>query len=433
MKFVAAGDYLAQLNADRNDDFSAIRDFVCSSDARFVNLETSLFKNGDPEIYGNQFSGGTYLHADPSVLDDLKAYGFNMLSFANNHAFDFAVNGLLSTRKAVLDAEIVNAGAGLDLDEASSPAYLDIPSGCVALIAANASIANDVMIAGNPSKCFPGRPGINPLRSVERVCVTHDQMDVLKEIVNQSRVNASQDISRAEGYSPAEKEGELTVNRKITFVEGPVARACSTVNTADLERILHTIDEAKAKADYVLVSVHAHAVCKNSKEDIADFLVEFAHACIDRGADAVLGHGPHILRAVEIYQDRPIFYSLGDFILQCDYVQTAPADFYEKNGVAVDCPMEELFFKRSAGGTRGLKYTRKANESVIASFEIEKGKLKDVSFLPIDMGFGIDERKGCPAPAFNLGIIERLAELSKPFGTEITVGKDGLGHVSILG
>ncbi len=431
MKFIAAGDYLAQLNVERNDDFKAIRDFVCTGDTRFVNLETSIFKDGDKSIYGNQFSGGTYLHADPSILDDLKDYGFNILSFANNHAFDFAVNGLLSTRKAVLDAKIANAGVGLDLKEASAPAYLKTPSGTVALIAANASFDNEVMIAGNGSKSFPGRPGVNPLRAVERVIVTHDQMEALKGIVSQSRVNASQEISIAEGYAAPEKEGELTVNKKITFVEGPEARTVTSPHPGDLERILKAIDEAKAKAEYVLVSIHAHSVCGNSKEDIADYLVAFAHACIDRGAAAVLGHGPHILRAVEIYKDRPIFYSLGDFILQCDYVQSAPADFYEKVGVAVDCPMEELFYKRSAGGTRGLKYTKKANESVIAAFEIKDGKLKDVSFLPIDMGFGIEERKGCPAPAFKLGIIERLAQLSKPFGTEIMVGEDGLGHVRL--
>lgn len=431
MKFIAAGDYLAQLNVDRDDDFKAIRDFVCTGDTRFVNLETSIFKDGDKSIYGNQFSGGTYLHADSSILEDLKDYGFNILSFANNHAFDFAVNGLLSTRKAVLDAKIVNAGVGLSLEEASAPAYLKTSSGTVALIAANASFDNEVMVAGKASLNFPGRPGVNPLRAVERVSVTHEQMEVLKQIVSQSRVNASQEIMIAEGYSAPEKDGELTVNKKITFIEGPEARAFTYPNPKDLSRILNAIDGAKNKADFVLVSIHAHSVCGKSKEDISDYLVEFAHACVDRGADAILGHGPHILRAVEIYKDRPVFYSLGDFILQCDYVQTAPADFYEKNGVEIDCPIEELFYKRSAGGTRGLKYTRKANESVIASFEIQAGKLKDVSFLPIDMGFGDESRKGCPSPAFNAGIIERLAQLSKPYGTEIIVGDDGLGHVRL--
>ena len=430
MKFAAAGDYLSQLNADRNDGFRAVRDWLCRSDVRFVNLETTLFRNGDPDIYGNQFSGGTYLHADPSILDDVKDYGFNILSFANNHAFDFSVNGLLSTKSAVDKAGLVNAGAGIDLEEASSPAYLETGSGKVALVSVNSSISDPVVIAGRRSEHFKGRPGINPLREDRRVRVTPQQFGTLEEIVRQSRVNAALDISRSEGYTAQGKEGELTIGNTV-FTPGPEAGIISRPNEKDLNRVLKAIDEAKNNADYVLVSIHAHSVCGKSKEDIAPFLVEFAHACIDRGADAVLGHGPHILRAVEIYRDRPVFYSLGDFVLQCDDVQTAPADFYEKNGVEVDSPLENLFFKRSAGGTRGLKYSRKASESVIASFEIDGGKLRDLTFLPIDMGFGDESRKGCPAPAFGSGIIERLAELSRPFGTGIFVGEDGLGHVRL--
>ena len=39
----------------------------------------------------------------------------------------------------------------------------------------------------------------------------------------------------------------------------------------------------------------------------------FAHHCIDLGADVVFGHGPHVTRAVELYHDRLIAYSLGNF------------------------------------------------------------------------------------------------------------------------
>jgi hypothetical protein len=42
-------------------------------------------------------------------------------------------------------------------------------------------------------------------------------------------------------------------------------------------------------------------------------VVEFAHSMIDAGADIVLGHGPHVVRPLEIYNDRLIAYSLGNF------------------------------------------------------------------------------------------------------------------------
>src|SRR6185436_16288044 len=47
-------------------------------------------------------------------------------------------------------------------------------------------------------------------------------------------------------------------------------------------------------------------------EDRGD-VVEFAHAVVDAGADLVLGSGPHVLRAIELYRDRLIAYSLGNF------------------------------------------------------------------------------------------------------------------------
>ena len=42
-------------------------------------------------------------------------------------------------------------------------------------------------------------------------------------------------------------------------------------------------------------------------------LRNFAHFCIDNGADVVYGHGPHVVRAMEVYKDRFIAYSLGNF------------------------------------------------------------------------------------------------------------------------
>src|SRR5205823_5472862 len=44
-----------------------------------------------------------------------------------------------------------------------------------------------------------------------------------------------------------------------------------------------------------------------------DIQKSFAHAAVSAGADLVLGHHPHVLQPVEIYQDKPILYSLGNF------------------------------------------------------------------------------------------------------------------------
>jgi hypothetical protein len=83
---------------------------------------------------------------------------------------------------------------------------------------------------------------------------------------------------------------------------------------------------ADKRADIVVVSFHGGAegtgaqnVPKRTEiyagERRGD-LPAFAHAVIDAGADLVLGHGPHVMRGMEIYKDRLINYSLGNF---CTY------------------------------------------------------------------------------------------------------------------
>ncbi|MBI3547248.1 MAG: CapA family protein [Gammaproteobacteria bacterium] len=68
---------------------------------------------------------------------------------------------------------------------------------------------------------------------------------------------------------------------------------------------------ARAQADIVLVSFHWG---QEGKIDLRDYQVQLAHAAIDAGAVAVLGHHPHILQGVERYKDGVILYSLGNFV-----------------------------------------------------------------------------------------------------------------------
>lgn len=84
------------------------------------------------------------------------------------------------------------------------------------------------------------------------------------------------------------------------------------------------IKELVKTSDLVFVSIHAgaegkevsHVPFKSEKfygEDRGD-VVKFSHAVIDAGADLVIGHGPHVPRAIELYKNRLIAYSLGNFL-----------------------------------------------------------------------------------------------------------------------
>ncbi len=96
-----------------------------------------------------------------------------------------------------------------------------------------------------------------------------------------------------------------------------------TLKHANLDNVKRIIDDLKTKADIIVVSFHGGAEGKSQShlpygtemflgENRGD-LRNFAHFCIDNGADVVYGHGPHVVRALEVYKGRFIAYSLGNF------------------------------------------------------------------------------------------------------------------------
>lgn len=423
MKFTAAGDMIIQKPIYPGyEGFGELADYIQKGDARFFNLETTLNHVG--ETCASQFSGGTYIRTDPEILDNIKPFGFNMTTANNNHILDFSYGGLEATLKALERSGLVHAGVGRNLDEAAAPRYLETPSGRVALIAVNTSFEPSAM-AGKQSPLFPGRPGMNGLRIESVVELPQADIDYIKQIAKDTNINAEKEITRAEGYHPPLADNEAEFG-SMKFVAGTQRRHVCKINPADMARVKKAIFEAQLQADYIMISVHSHQLSGSEKETPADFLRAFAHECIDAGAHAILGHGPHLLRPIEIYKDCPIFYSLGDFILQLYNVPVAPEDFFEKNGLTSAATVHELLKKRSKDFTVGLMTDARMFRSVIPYWETDGTKLTKLTLLPIEMDMdGNKSRQGLPYISKNPEIREYLAKMCEPYGTKITENPDG--------
>ncbi len=80
---------------------------------------------------------------------------------------------------------------------------------------------------------------------------------------------------------------------------------------ANDEIIRRAVSEAAQKSDCVIVSFHWGI---EYTHDPSREMVQLAHAAVDSGADLVIGHHPHWIQPVEIYQGTPILYSLGNFV-----------------------------------------------------------------------------------------------------------------------
>lgn len=119
---------------------------------------------------------------------------------------------------------------------------------------------------------------------------------------------------------------EIFEKDSIRFGLAAFAPNTNCVDINDLEGARSIVAQLDSIVDIVVVSFHGGAegakfqnVPRKNElyygENRGD-VYKFAHTLIDAGADIVFGHGPHVTRAVEVYNDRFITYSLGNF---CTY------------------------------------------------------------------------------------------------------------------
>ena len=337
---------------------------LLKGDVIFTNFEATVAEKGETVSEGRGFL------SPPEALDALKAFGFNLLSLSDNHAFDLKAGGIRNTIREADLRRLVHAGTGNNLADASAPAYLRMPKGVVALVASASGL---IATGGNATA---DRPGVNELR-----------------------VEA--------GGQPNEATDDLP--------GGPT----NTANPEDARRILESIRTARRQADLVIVYQHNHVFDNRSfntifteglEERLApnDWLKRWTHAEVDAGADIVVMHGAPLLHGIEIYRGKPIFYDLGNFIYN-----VPPTLFY------ISEPMSW--------------------ESVVAYVHFQGRNVASISLRPIVMNYVGEGQpdihdpyasnqflhtRGLPSPATGTRaayILERLADLSNPFGTKLQI------------
>jgi poly-gamma-glutamate synthesis protein (capsule biosynthesis protein) len=412
-----AGDAILsrELSVYEEPEFLRLRELIQTSTAAFVNLEI-LFHNFEADVIPAATSGGTYMQADPRIAHELVWMGFDGVSRANNHTGDYGYGGILHTDQSVEAAGLVHAGTGDNLARARAPAYLETARGRVALISAASTFA-DPMRAGRQWRDVRGRPGLNPIRYQTVYQVTQEQMDALRAFRE----------DQGYGSEPAQRLrmfGE-------TFQVGGEYKVLTRPHEGDLAELVASVEEAKRQADFVVFSSHSHERGASNQEP-ADFIITLAHAVVDAGADVFFAHGPHVLRGIEIYRGKPIFYSLGDFAFQPETVPFQPGDNYERYELPPDAVAPDFFDARQRSG--GFPANALVWEGVVARVRFLSGELDRVELHPVTLGHGLPRpQRGRPLLATGPlaeKIIGDLERLSEPFGTRIE-SQGGVGVVRV--
>lgn len=327
----AVGD-VAVNRPDPRSAFALVKPVFDEADVVFANCEStysdSLTKN--PAVRG-------VVNASPEQVDGLTWSGIDVVSFANNHHMDGGYEGFFATLEALRAHRLAVCGAGADLEEARRPAVIEREDVRVAFLAYSSIL-------------YPGfeanvkKPGCVPIN-----VHTHYAMSEVEQ-----------------PGSPADVR---------TFVDPESLR----VLREDIER-------ARAEADVVVVSAHwgLHFV----PVEVADYESEFGRAAIDAGADLVLGHHQHLLKAVEVYRGRVIFHGLGNFIMDT-YL---PAVSGNPGVKALQAQFGE-YGVNHYDEYPSYPFHPDARQTVVIDVRIENKAITSVSFIPC-----LINREGQPEP-----------------------------------
>ncbi|MER8855895.1 CapA family protein [Mesorhizobium australicum] len=429
---VAVGDLMLSrpLTKYKHPGFDDIVKILREADVTFGNMESLIFDirsfKGSPQVE----YGGCYFVSQPELGPDLKAMGFNLVSRATNHTLDWGLEGMRETTRILDESGVIHAGVGENLAQAGAARFLETQRGRVGLVSLATTFA-PMSRACDPAGEAPGRPGLNPLRLAESIVVPPDMLETLRQVRD-----------ALPGGPPGNGDPNRVVLAGTTYRAAEKAGYSYEPYPGDVANILRNVRRGKQLSDFCIVTNHGHEPNWPDKvsEEPADYEQSFARKMIDAGADAYIGHGPHLLRGIEIYKGRPIFYSLGNFF--GDALRTpAGADLFEAYGKdpSVDTDAEVTAAEESLGYPVGGEYICLVTgpifyESVIAVSRFERNQLVELRLYPIELGRS--ERlanRGIPRLAHasqGTAILYRLQELSKPFGTEIVI-ENGVGVITL--
>ena len=427
----ATGDSMITRKISTHRGCERVAEIIRNADVGFTNCEM-LFHKCESYSIPRGSGGGHNMYAEPYLAKELAWAGFKITSLCNNHTGDFGAYGIFSTMGALEDAELIHAGAGRDLEEAREPKYLETEKGRVALVASCWDPGMERWERASKMKAgVPPRPGINLLRVETQHNLSKASFDALVKITSELGLNPPGEVSDS-----APKGQELTFLGS-KFRHGSQTGVKRKVNSADLEENIRSIKDAKRSADWVLASFHSEVVESKGKEYPPEFMCQYARDLIDAGADAFIGHGPHILRGIEIYKRRPIFYSLGNFIAGHYTVKKETYERYEFFGLDERSRPSDLR-EVQMGGTRTPPkppYGEQRFSSVAAVFELSGDGLIALRLYPLSLGLGEVQAShlGYPEIAEKKQaqeITERIQKISVQWGTKIAL-ENGVYKVTL--
>jgi poly-gamma-glutamate capsule biosynthesis protein CapA/YwtB (metallophosphatase superfamily) len=315
----AVGDVIPD-RKDPGSIFQHVTDVLNRGDIAFCQVDAVLSERGTPLPQAR-----LPCRISPQTARAIKHAGFDVVSFASNHCMDWGREAFFDTIDVLEREGLSVIGAGKNIEHARRPVVVKRKGARIAFLAYNSILPQGYWADVD-------RPGCVPMRAFTF-------------------------------YEQVEHDQPGTPCRVHTFP-----------HRDDLNAMVEDIRKAKSRADVVIVSIHwgIHFV----PAVLADYQREVAHVAIDSGADLILGHHAHILKGIEVYASKVIFYSLCNFALDL----RAPKELLERPG-------HKEIEKLNPDWKPDPEYPTyfmppDSRKTVIVNCIISNKRIKSVSFLP---------------------------------------------------
>ena len=331
---VAVGD-VGPKRAHAEEVFDSTRSILRGADITFGQLESNLSLKGTQQLH---MGLGSIAH--PRVGNALADTGFDVMSFASNHSLDYSEEALIDTLDVMQKNKIEVIGAGRNISEARRPAIFERKKTRVGFLAYCSVVPKGFEARENKS-------GVAPVRA-------------------------------------------STAYEQVDWQPGTPPRIITKAFPEDLDAMVKDIQSLRSAVDVLVVSMHwgVHFV----PAVIAGYQYEVGHAAIDAGADIIIGTHAHILKGIEVYKGKAIFFSLCNFCMDLPIagpVADTMAAAMERpviTNVGIDhqnyCQIGHYSWEVDSEYPT-YAFPPDSKKSILVKCQISAKKLSSVSFLPL--------------------------------------------------
>ncbi len=263
-----------------------------AADITVANLEIPLTNHDTPHP-----TKGVVFKANPNSVNAMVNAGIDVVSIANNHILDYMESGLIQTQDVLRESGIIFSGAGLNSQEAYLPAFKSVNGRTISFLASSDRTGqyNNYQPYLNAGENKSGFAYMTPY-------YIRKQIESVKDI---------SDLIVIEFHSGSE----------YSFEPG-----------SDYDYYTSSRDDFARIKSNPASNLGFSTTYLDEEEDYSTRLDQpqmwdraIRHFAIDEGADLVIVHHPHIIQGVEVYNEKLIAHSLGNFIFDLNYPETYPS------------------------------------------------------------------------------------------------------------